>query len=600
MKRLLTIIFFLTFIQISFVNAKSYKGAEYRTKAAFTYGRFEVRMKPAHRAGIVSSFFTYHEISNLSEWNEIDIENIGRYDDQIQFNTITPNQTNHVRNQATGFNPYDDFHTYGFEWTPFYVAWFIDGNEVYRQTDSHIGTLTQAQKIMMNIWPAEFENWVGNFNPASLPTFSYYDWVKYYEYTPGTGNYGTDNNFTLSWTDDFNFFDTARWQKANHTFNGNLCDFTPENAVFLDGKLILCLTDDTYLGFQDNSAPFVDWASALSDGKIIVKFSEEVENASATNPLNYFITSGNVTDGALSADKRIVTLTTEGYDGTQSANVIIQNVKDIFGNTISPSAHSVLPLNYLTLPAKINVGGASVYGYFADNDWSVDKPFGHISGNSRTWNSVNIQGTTEELIYQNDMEGLTKYRIRVPNGNYKVTFMFAEKFWDNPNQRVFDVYLENQLKINNLDIVDSVGKYTALDITVNTTVNDELLDIILSPEKDLAILSGIKIEETPNSVGFLENVTDFKLGQNYPNPFNPSTTIKYSIPVDDANFTSLTNVNLSVYNMLGKKVATLVNRRQIPGDHLVTFKADKLSSGVYFYRLSAGNFLATKKMLLLK
>ncbi len=600
MNKLLAVIFLLTFTQISVVSGKTYKGAEYRTKAAFTYGRFEVRMKPAHRSGVVSSFFTYHEISSsTSEWNEIDIENIGRYDDQIQFNAITPNQTNHVRNQATGFNPYEDFHTYAFEWTPFYVAWFIDDNEVYRQTDSHIGTLTRAQKIMMNIWPAEFDNWVGEFNPASLPAFAYYDWVKYFEYTPGAGNYGTDNNFTLSWSDDFNFFDSARWQKASHTFGGNLCDFTPDNAVFQDGKLILCLTDENNLGFQDNSVPYVNWASALSDGKIKVKFSEEVNNNSAENSANYFITSGSVTDAVLSADKRTVTLFTEGYDATQSANLIVQNVNDVFGNTISPSAQSILPLNYLTTPAKINVGGNSVYGYLADNDWSVDKSYGHISGSSKMWNSVNILGTTEDLIYQNDMEGLTKYMIRVPNGNYKVTFMFAEKYWDSPNQRSFDVYLEDQLKINNLDIFDSVGQNTALNIEVNTSVNDEILDIILSPEKDLVILSGIKIETAPSSVGEVEKTNKFKLSQNYPNPFSKGssgrtvTTIKFAVA-------KVGQYKLKIYNTLGEEVKTLANGTFSSGEYQVRFNANKLSSGIYYYNLSGNGINITKKLVLLK
>ncbi len=48
----------------------------------------------------------------------------------------------------------------------------------------------------MNIWNPLYENWAGVFNPEALPAFAYYDWVSYYSYTPGTGNYGTENNFT--------------------------------------------------------------------------------------------------------------------------------------------------------------------------------------------------------------------------------------------------------------------------------------------------------------------------------------------------------------------------------------------------------------------
>jgi len=87
--------------------------------------------------------------------------------------------------------------------------------------------------------------------------------------------------------------------------------------------------------------------------------------------------------------------------------------------------------------------------------------------------------------------------------------------------------------------------------------------------------------------------TKFALDQNYPNPFNPTTTIKFAIPADE-------NVSLKVFNVLGQEVATLVNKQMKAGSYSFDFNASKLSSGVYFYRVEAGSFNATKKMLLLK
>src|SRR5512140_648022 len=130
--------------------AKVYKGAEYRTKASYLYGRFEARSRAIGREGTLSSFFTYNDDYPNTEWNEIDIEVLGRYADDIQFNTITPGQTNHVSHRYLPFNPAVDYHVYGFEWTPDYVAWFVDSIEVCRQTGPHIATLTIPQKIMMN------------------------------------------------------------------------------------------------------------------------------------------------------------------------------------------------------------------------------------------------------------------------------------------------------------------------------------------------------------------------------------------------------------------------------------------------------------------
>jgi len=87
--------------------------------------------------------------------------------------------------------------------------------------------------------------------------------------------------------------------------------------------------------------------------------------------------------------------------------------------------------------------------------------------------------------------------------------------------------------------------------------------------------------------------TDFVLFQNYPNPFNPSTTISYSIPVN-------THIALKVYNVLGKEVLTFINEEQEAGFYEINFDAAELSSGIYLYQLKTGDFIKTKKMILLK
>jgi len=90
----------------------------------------------------------------------------------------------------------------------------------------------------------------------------------------------------------------------------------------------------------------------------------------------------------------------------------------------------------------------------------------------------------------------------------------------------------------------------------------------------------------------------FTLDQNFPNPFNPTTTIRYSIPLNKSN--NSYNVQLKVYDLLGNVVATLVNTSQSAGNYTVNFEANKLSSGVYYYQIKAGSFIQTRKMLLLK
>src|SRR6056297_208380 len=85
----------------------------------------------------------------------------------------------------------------------------------------------------------------------------------------------------------------------------------------------------------------------------------------------------------------------------------------------------------------------------------------------------------------------------------------------------------------------------------------------------------------------------FELKQNYPNPFNPSTNITYSLPQQS-------DVQLRVYDMVGREVATLINREQAAGAYTITFDASELSSGMYLYRLDTGSTTITRKMMLIK
>ncbi|MBL0060674.1 MAG: T9SS type A sorting domain-containing protein [bacterium] len=95
---------------------------------------------------------------------------------------------------------------------------------------------------------------------------------------------------------------------------------------------------------------------------------------------------------------------------------------------------------------------------------------------------------------------------------------------------------------------------------------------------------------TPGTQG---TVTEFALAQNYPNPFNPETNISYTLA-------EASNVSLKVFTVTGEEVTTLVNGNQNAGSFNVSFNAAALPSGLYFYRLNAGSFTDTRKMLLLK
>lgn len=97
-------------------------------------------------------------------------------------------------------------------------------------------------------------------------------------------------------------------------------------------------------------------------------------------------------------------------------------------------------------------------------------------------------------------------------------------------------------------------------------------------------------------IASVESITDgisYQLYQNYPNPFNPSTTIQFSVP-------EKSNVKLEIFNILGQKVTTLINSEMDRGVYKKEFNAAKFASGVYIYRIQAGNFVSSRKLLLLK
>ncbi|HEX9006880.1 MAG TPA: T9SS type A sorting domain-containing protein, partial [Bacteroidota bacterium] len=85
----------------------------------------------------------------------------------------------------------------------------------------------------------------------------------------------------------------------------------------------------------------------------------------------------------------------------------------------------------------------------------------------------------------------------------------------------------------------------------------------------------------------------YALSQNYPNPFNPATTIDYTLAKEG-------NVQLAVYDVLGRLVTTLVSGVEAAGPHTVRFDGSRLSSGVYYYTLRAGEFTATRSLILMK
>jgi len=182
---------------------------------------------------------------------------------------------------------------------------------------------------------------------------------------------------------------------------------------------------------------------------------------------------------------------------------------------------------------------------------------------------------------------LTSFTASVNNGNVNLNWVTATE----TNNQGFEVQRKTEDgEFNNLGFVGGFGTttkpkaYSFMDSKVQSgsyTYRLKQIDLDgtyeYSPEVEVDVTTPI----------------EYALEQNYPNPFNPSTVIKYSIPQDGM-------VTLNVFNLLGEKVATLVNGIQQAGRYEVNFDASKLASGIYVYTINSGSFNSVKKMLLMK
>jgi thiol-disulfide isomerase/thioredoxin len=141
--------------------------------------------------------------------------------------------------------------------------------------------------------------------------------------------------------------------------------------------------------------------------------------------------------------------------------------------------------------------------------------------------------------------------------------------------------VEREITLNQDWIEDSLKVVVFIQSSANKTVYQS------------AVINYEELNEPTDVDTETKQPEQFKLHQNYPNPFNPSTTISYSISEEE-------NVVLKVYNILGKEIKTLVNKIQTAGNYEISLNADDLAGGIYFYRIEAGKYIQTRKMILLK
>ena len=593
--------FILIFLFIfCFAKSQLYRGSELRTLEPVLYGKFEVRYKPAQGDGLVSSFFVYNDDFPNTDWVEVDIEVLGRYPNIVDMNVIT--NTSHLRTHFTTMNTHLDFQVYGFEWTPDYVAWFINGEEVYRQTDDHIGDLVHPAKIMMNIWNPVYEDWVGIWDDRVLPRFAYYDWVRYASYTPGSGDTGTNNNFTFQWQDDFDEFDENLWEKShNHTWGGNQSLFIEENIVFENGYMILCLTDNENIGYQDQNPPHLLWARADGDS-IIVQFSEELDPETSQSINNYTIPGVSIDSAILMENKRTVHLHVSDLSLDDDYTMYIIGIKDDAlppNNQVTQSVAIDMP-NPVSFPLKINNAGENYGDFVADQIWSSNVEYGHMSGNYQI-TEEDINNTDQDDVYKTSLNRVASYKVRVPRGIYSVIMKLSENHYNMTGDRSFDVFAEDSMWISNLDVYALANVHNAFDTTLSgIRVDDGILDLYFSAinygagyEYAGPFLNGLEIHLLEElSVKNIEP-TEFFISSPFPNPFNNQLIIPIELKKES-------HLVVNVFNIKGQLMETIHKGRLLKGVYNLKWNAKNMSSGLYLIQIKINNQVQYEKSILLK
>jgi hypothetical protein len=181
--------------------AKPYLGVEMRSTKTLTYGKVSARMRFAAGSGVVSGLVLFYIPYPNCDWNEIDIEHLGKSTNSSQVNaqvflgTPDPNCTTSVAATQEpqivdlGFNAETDFHLYDIEWTPAGVKYFADGN-LLRTWTTHIDRLKLPETILLTIWASNSASWAGALTDTSAPTSAEVDWIKVYDYNAAAAGMG--------------------------------------------------------------------------------------------------------------------------------------------------------------------------------------------------------------------------------------------------------------------------------------------------------------------------------------------------------------------------------------------------------------------------
>ena len=296
-----------------------------------------------------------------------------------------------------------------------------------------------------------------------------------------------------------------------------------------------------------------------------------------------------------SGDIPIKVVASDGNGGTDS--------QEYFLHVSSPMAFQL----------RVNAGG-NAYVDGNGNTWNADQAYlpgswGYVNiDTSKTWaTTADIANTDDDPLFQTERWGNFSYVFDLPNGNYTITLDFDELYWHSVGKRIFDVRIEGTTVIDDWDMYADIGYRKAASKVFVVNVTDGQLNIDFQASVDSAKVSAIEITGVGGAMakrlaqngGVMSAIPkEYGLSENYPNPFNPTTTIDYQLP-------EAASVRIVVYDLLGQRIRTLIDKDQKAGYHSVRWNGRNdsgmpVSAGIYILRLTANKYTAIKKMIFMK
>ncbi len=324
-------------------------------------------------------------------------------------------------------------------------------------------------------------------------------------------------------------------------------------------------------------------------------------------------TSGNsisITNAKLDSinDRGVITFTPSSLEPNITYIVTLAaGIKDVYGNaTVSDTS-----VRFTTSPEAVTLG--TLYDGFESNARLWQQPI-PTAGTVGADSNATAFAFTSEKKKDGSNSGKVTYRFTQNSGGVIDERALARPAIDSSKYTVFGVWVYGDLSGNEVDVVfqpssqtvvlDTLNwfgwKYLSCSLTSLAGSSKQLSDFLIKQVTSASASGAVYFDDIQlNSIvsdvagNSLNSPGGYSLEQNFPNPFNPTTQIRFEVPVSGF-------VSLKIFDVLGREVATLVNERKSPGTYEVQFDGSKLPSGIYFYRLEAGSFVETKKLVLLK